>query len=118
MNDLTKNDEERFIDEEKEWAPSGIKPAQTHDLVKNDEERFVDEEEDWVEGENPAERDIVSVATDQIRELRKGLPDTSRTAAAIDGNAPWMEISQCAEEEGFHQIANLLFEAEQQGLED
>lgn len=51
-----------------------------------------------------------------LREARKDLPDGSRTAAAIDCNASWEEISERAEEEGLHQIASVLFEAEQERL--
>jgi hypothetical protein len=88
------------------------------DLTKNDEERFVDEEREWVEGDAPPPtEDIVSVARDHVMALRKQLPDTSKTAAAIDRGAPWMEIAQCATEEGHHELAGFLFEAEQQGLD-
>lgn len=51
-----------------------------------------------------------------LQEARRDLPDGSRTAAAIDRNASWEEISERAEEEGLHQIASVLFEAEQERL--
>lgn len=57
------------------------------------------------------------VATDTfIREARQDLPAGSKTAAAIDRGASWEEISELAEEEGLHQIASVLFEAEQERL--
>ena len=57
------------------------------------------------------------VATDTfIREARQDLPAGSKTAAAIDRGAAWEEISELAEEEGLHQIASVLFEAEQERL--
>jgi hypothetical protein len=57
------------------------------------------------------------VATDDfIRTVRQDLPDGSKTAAAIDRGASWEEISELAEEEGLHQIASVLFEAEQEQL--
>jgi hypothetical protein len=57
------------------------------------------------------------VATDDfIRTARQDLPDGSKTAAAIDRGASWEEISELAEEEGLHQIASVLFEAEQEQL--
>ncbi|MGC1954925.1 MAG: hypothetical protein WA970_20580 [Gammaproteobacteria bacterium] len=88
------------------------------DLSRNDEERFVDEERDWIEGETPpALEDIDSIARDHVMAARQQLVDTSKTAAAIDRNAPWMEIAQCATEEGHHELAGFLFEAEQQGLD-
>lgn len=58
-----------------------------------------------------------AVATDTfVREARQDLPDGSKTAAAIDRGASWEEISELAEEEGLHQIASVLFEAEQERL--
>lgn len=58
-----------------------------------------------------------AVATDTfIREARQDLPAGSKTAAAIDCGASWEEISELAEEEGLHQIASVLFEAEQERL--
>jgi hypothetical protein len=58
-----------------------------------------------------------AVATDAfIRTIRQELPDSSKTAAAIDRGADWEEISELAEEEGLHQLASALFEAEQEQL--
>ena len=89
------------------------------DLTKNDEERFVDEEREWVEGEKPpASEDIVAVAREHVVAFRRQLDETSKTAVAIDRKAPWMEIAQCATEEGHHELAGFLFEAEQQGLDE
>lgn len=51
-----------------------------------------------------------------LRSFREDLPDGSKTAAAIDRGASWEEISELAEEEGLHQIASVLFEAEQEQL--
>lgn len=80
---------------------------------------FVAEEERLASARTSAkEPDISMVARDHIREFRKHLPDSCETAAAIDRNAPWSEISQCAERDGLHEIASFIFEAEQQGLED
>lgn len=61
--------------------------------------------------EDPAEA-ILSF----LRDMRKDLPESSRTAAAIDRNASWEEISEIAEEEGLHQVASVLFEAGQEQL--
>ena len=62
--------------------------------------------------------DISDVITARAQEIRKHLPDSCETAAAIDRSAPWSEISQSAERDGLHEIASLIFEAEQEGLED
>ena len=65
----------------------------------------------------PAAVEGATTATEVfLREARKDLPDASRTAAALDRNASWEEISELAEEEGLHQIASVLFEAEQEQL--
>ncbi|MGB5062278.1 MAG: hypothetical protein WBQ37_00750 [Candidatus Competibacter sp.] len=57
------------------------------------------------------------VATDAfVQGARQDLPEGSKTAAAIDCGASWEEISELAEEEGLHQIASVLFEAEQKQL--
>jgi hypothetical protein len=80
---------------------------------------FVAEEERLASERTSAEEPVISmVADERIREFRKHLPDNCETAAAIDRNAPWSEISQCAERDGLHEIASFIFEAEQQGLED
>ena len=58
-----------------------------------------------------------AAATDSfLHEVRKELPVNSRTAMAIDRGASWEEISEIAEEEGLHQVASVLFEAEQEQL--
>jgi len=116
-------DEERFVEEEGSWVdkPGTDKGAVVIDKEKAsvEEKRFFNEEREWVEGDEPSKgTDINQITAERIQELRKELPDTSETAKAIDAGAPWMEISQLADQENFHQIASLLFEAEQQGLED
>ena len=75
------------------------------------------------EAEQEALRDGSDVVEDSakatetfIHEARKDLPESSRTAAAIDRGASWEEISELAEEEGLHQIASVLFESEQEQL--
>ncbi|MBT8420455.1 MAG: hypothetical protein KJO08_06295 [Gammaproteobacteria bacterium] len=124
MNKRTKEEEGIFVEEERDWTegdnPVIDKGATTIDREKAsvEEGRFVGEEKDWIEGDEPKASEIGQRISEQIAELRKNLPDTSETAKAIDEGAPWMEISQLAEKENFHEIANLLFEAEQQGLDD
>jgi hypothetical protein len=51
-----------------------------------------------------------------LHDFRRGLPANSRTAVAIDQGASLEEISECAEEEGLHELAAILFEAEQESL--
>ena len=51
-----------------------------------------------------------------IRDLRTRLPNDSETAAAIDRDASWEEISECAEAEGIHQLAAALLNPEQESL--
>jgi len=60
------------------------------------------------------EVDLETRINHQVKELRAGLPDTSRTARAIDRNATWEEISECASEEGMGSMAAMMFEAEQE----
>ncbi len=80
---------------------------------------FMAEEERLASERAPAaEPTITTVAEHRLREFRKHLPDRCETAAAIDRNAPWSEIAQCAQRDGLHEIAGFIFEAEQQGLED
>ena len=50
----------------------------------------------------------------RLQEFRQQLPSTSKTAQAIDRRASLDEISACAEEEGLHEFAAMLFEAEQE----
>ncbi len=49
-----------------------------------------------------------------LQTFRRDLPNNSKTAQAIDRGAPIAEISECAEEEGVHQLAAVLFEAQQE----
>lgn len=51
---------------------------------------------------------------ESIQSFRHTLPANSRTASAIDQQACLEEISECAEEEGLHSLASLLFEAQQE----
>lgn len=51
--------------------------------------------------------------TVRLQEFRQQLPSTSKTAQAIDRGASLEEVSACAEEEGLHEFAAMLFEAEQ-----
>lgn len=52
-----------------------------------------------------------------LASFRSGLPDGSRTAAAIDRGAGPEEISACATEEGLHALAGALFEACEEQLD-
>jgi hypothetical protein len=76
---------------------------------------FEAEQEALREGVEPRE-DTATATDDFIQVSRQDLPEGSRTAAAIDRGASWEEISELAEEEGLHQIASVLFEAEQEQL--
>lgn len=76
---------------------------------------FMAEEERFEGIDEPA---ISNVVASRVQEIRKHLPDGCETAAAIDRNATWSEISQSAERDGLHEISSLVFEAEQEGLED
>lgn len=49
-----------------------------------------------------------------VATFRRDLPNDSKTAQAIDRGAPLAEISECAEQEGVHQLAAVLFEAQQE----
>ena len=51
-----------------------------------------------------------------LQSFRYDLPNTSKTAQAIDQGSSIQEISECAEEEGLHELATILFEAEQEIL--
>src|SRR5512143_1889378 len=53
-----------------------------------------------------------------LQSFRNDLPNTSKTAQAIDRGASIEEISEYAEEEGLHQLASILFEAEQEELRE
>ena len=76
---------------------------------------FEAEQEALRDGSDVVE-DLAKATETFIHEARKDLPESSRTAAAIDRGASWEEISELAEEEGLHQIASVLFEAEQEQL--
>ena len=62
--------------------------------------------------------DISDLIAARIEEVRKHLPDSCDTAAAIDRKTPWSEISQCAERDGLHEVVGLILEAEQEGMKD
>ncbi len=49
-----------------------------------------------------------------LQSFRDNLPNQSKTAQAIDRGASLEEISACAEGEGLHEFASMLFEAEQE----
>lgn len=49
-----------------------------------------------------------------LQTFRRDLPGNSKTAQAIDRGAALEEISECAEAEGVHQLAAILFEAQQE----
>jgi len=76
---------------------------------------FEAQQEELRQATGPRE-DLDSLATGIIKNFRKNLPEKSKTAAAIDRGASWSEISECAQEEGLHELASILFEAEQEGL--
>ena len=76
---------------------------------------FEAEQEDLRSTRQSVEENTVNTKV-LLHDFRKGLPITSKTAAAIDRNAPLEEISECAEEEGLHELASILFEAEQENL--
>ena len=42
-----------------------------------------------------------------LRSFREDLPDASKTAAALDRGASLEEISELAEEEGFHKLGRV-----------
>ena len=76
---------------------------------------FEAQQEELRESTAPSE-DLVTLARERIGSFRANIPDSSRTAQAIDRGAAWEEISECAEEEGLHELATILFEAEQELL--
>lgn len=53
-----------------------------------------------------------------LQSFRHDLPKDSKTATAIDQGAPLSEISEYAEQEGLHQLASILFEAQQEELRE
>lgn len=60
----------------------------------------------------------ISTIYETLKSHRQELPASSQTAQAIDRGAPLAEISECAQEEGLHQLASILFEAQQEELKD
>ena len=76
---------------------------------------FEAQQEELRESSQPVE-DLATLTKNIIRHFRPNLPDHSKTAQAIDRGATWEEISECAEEEGIHELATILFEAEQERL--
>ena len=56
--------------------------------------------------------------TDILRSFREDLPDHSPTAIAIDGGASLADIANHAQTEGLHEIATVLFEAQQEALQE
>ncbi len=56
--------------------------------------------------------------TDLLQSFREDLPDRSPTAIAIDGGAPLADIANHAQAEGLHEIATVLFEAQQEALQE
>jgi hypothetical protein len=73
-------------------------------------------EQEALRGEPEAVEDSAGATESFLHDTRKELPAGSKTAAAIDRGASWEEISEIAEEEGLHQLASVLFEAEQEQL--
>jgi hypothetical protein len=73
-------------------------------------------EQEALRGGPGAVEDFVEATESFLHDTRRDLPEGSRTAAAIDRNASWEEISETAEGEGLHQVASVLFEAEQEQL--
>ncbi len=68
--------------------------------------------------EEAKDADVSDLIAARIGELRKHLPASCDTAAAIDRKAPWSEISQCAERDGLHEVAALILEAGQEGMNE
>lgn len=60
----------------------------------------------------------ISHIDEMLRTFRQELPAASKTAQAIDRGAALAEISECAQEEGLHQLASVLFEVQQEELKD
>jgi hypothetical protein len=76
---------------------------------------FEAQQEELRQTEEP-QQDLITLARERIRSFRANLPDNSQTAQAIDRGATWVEISENAEQEGLHELASILFEAEQERL--
>jgi len=56
--------------------------------------------------------------TEILQSFREDLPDHSKTAIAIDQGASLADISSQAQAEGLHEIATVLFEAQQEALQE
>jgi hypothetical protein len=56
--------------------------------------------------------------TDLLQSFRADLPDHSQTATAIDQGAGLADIANQAQAEGLHEIAAVLFEAQQEALQE
>ena len=76
---------------------------------------FMAEQQSIAKMDEPGISEIVAA---RIQEIRMHLPDSCETAAAIDRKSPWSQISQSAQRDGLHEVAGLILEAEQEGLED
>ncbi|MDA8382379.1 MAG: hypothetical protein M0037_04820 [Betaproteobacteria bacterium] len=48
--------------------------------------------------------DVIQATAEQIRTLRQRIPNDSKTAQAIDRDAPWEQIYASAEQEGFREL--------------
>jgi hypothetical protein len=55
---------------------------------------------------------------DILQSFREDLPERTKTAIAIDHGASLADISSLAQEEGLHEIATVLFEAQQEALQE
>lgn len=75
-----------------------------------------EEEQEGLRKDSASVEDTAAATDTFIGEAREDMPDGSKTAAAIDRGATWEEISELAEQEGLHQLASVLFEAEREQL--
>lgn len=55
---------------------------------------------------------------DILQSFREDLPERSKTAIAIDRGASLADISSLAQDEGLHEIVTVLFEAQQEALQE
>lgn len=76
---------------------------------------FEAQQEELRDSKEP-EQSLVDLARERIRHFRVNLPETSKTAQAIDRGANWVEISEYAQQEGLNELASVLFEAEQERI--
>jgi hypothetical protein len=76
---------------------------------------FEAQQEELRDSKEP-EDTLVTLTKERIRHFRASLPSNSKTAQSIDNGANWVEISECAQEEGLNELASILFEAEQERL--